>query len=93
LRIGVHRGPTLAATLNDQLDYFGTTARQAARTLRFARGGEMILTQAVAADPEVAALLNERRIESAVVPSDAGGQTHLIRLWLDKRVASGQSPE
>ena len=34
LRIGVHRGPALAATINDQLDYFGTTARQAAATLR-----------------------------------------------------------
>ena len=73
LRIGVHRGPTLAATLNDQLDYFGTTARQAAGTLQYARGGELVLTQAVAADPEVAALLNERRIETEVVPAAMGG--------------------
>ena len=29
LRLGVHKGPALAATLNDQLDYFGTTARDA----------------------------------------------------------------
>ncbi len=85
LRVGVHRGPTLAATLNDQLDYFGTTARQAAATLQYARGGEMIVTQAVAADPEVAALLNERGIETAVVPASLGGQTHVIRVRLGRR--------
>ena len=85
LRIGVHRGPTLAATLNDQLDYFGATARQAAGTLQYACGGELVLTQAVASDPEVAALLNERRIETEVVPAALGGPTHVIRVRLENR--------
>jgi class 3 adenylate cyclase len=83
LRAGIHRGPTLAATLNDHLDYFGTTARQAALTLQHARGGELVLTRAVAADPEVAALLNERRIETTVVPAELGGDTHVIRVRID----------
>jgi class 3 adenylate cyclase len=82
LRVGVHRGPILAATLNDQLDYFGTTARQAAGTLHYARAGELVLTQAVAADPEVAAWLNQRRIETEVVPADLGGHPHAIRIRL-----------
>ena len=42
-----------------------------------------MLTQAVAADPEVAALLNERRIETEVVPAALGGQTHVIRAHFD----------
>ncbi|HEX3448423.1 MAG TPA: protein kinase, partial [Isosphaeraceae bacterium] len=54
LRVAVHRGTTVAATLNDQLDYFGTTARQTIQILDDARGDELVLTQAVAADPEVA---------------------------------------
>jgi class 3 adenylate cyclase len=83
LRIGVHRGPALAATLNDQLDYFGTTARQAVRALDQARAGELVLTRAVAADPEVAAVLNERRVATEVVPADPGGQDHAIRVRLD----------
>ena len=29
----IHKGPALAATLNDQLDYFGTTARDAVAIL------------------------------------------------------------
>ncbi len=83
LRIGVHRGPALATTVNDQLDYFGTTARQALRALDFARAGELVLTPTVAADPEVAELLGERRIASEVVPADLGGQGHVIRARLE----------
>ena len=92
LRIGVHRGPALAATLNDQLDYFGTTARQAAATLDHARGGELVLTRAVAADPEVAALLGERRLATEVVPADLGGQAHVIRVRPDAGGSSKGAP-
>jgi hypothetical protein len=69
----------MAATLNDQLDYFGTTARQAAGTLAHARAGELVLTRAVAADPEVAALLGERGLATEVVPA---GPDHVIRVRL-----------
>ena len=79
LRIGVHRGPALAATLNDQLDYFGTTARDTLSILSQAGNGELVLTQAVAADPEVAALLNERKITTEIVPTSLPGHRHLIR--------------
>lgn len=81
LRIGVHRGPAFATTVNDQLDYFGTTARQAARTLDLARGGDLVLTRAVSADPEVAALLSERRMATAIVPADLPDQGHIIRVY------------
>jgi class 3 adenylate cyclase len=86
-RIGVHRGTTLAATLNDQLDYFGTTARQAGRILDYARAGELVLTRAVAGDPEVAALLGERRIEAEVIRSDLPEHPHLIRVQIDRSLS------
>src|SRR5262249_54443846 len=47
LRVGIHRGPALAATLNDHLDYFGTTVRQALQLPALARGGGLVLTEAV----------------------------------------------
>ena len=52
------------------------------RSSQYARGGELVLTQAVAADPEVAALLNARRIEGEVVPTDLAGHPHVIRVRL-----------
>lgn len=77
--IGIHRGPALAATVNDQLEYFGATARQAAATLDHACEGDLILTQPVAADPEVAALLGERGIGTEVVALVGDKRGHLIR--------------
>src|SRR5262249_50977259 len=52
LRLGIHKGPALAATLDDQLDYFGTTVRDAVSIVSQAQDGDLVLTQAVAADPE-----------------------------------------
>ena len=89
-RLGIHRGTTLAATLNDHLDYFGSTARQAVATLDFARAGELILTQAVAADPGVAALLNTRNISGEVIPLKRAEMPHLIRIR-DNRTAASES--
>ena len=60
LRLGIHQGPALAATLNDHLDYFGTTVNEAAQLPQLIHGGEMLLTQTVAGDPNVAALLRKR---------------------------------
>jgi class 3 adenylate cyclase len=59
-RAGVHRGAALAATVNDHLDYFGAAVRQALALPALARGGELVLTEATAGDPQVAALLRER---------------------------------
>ncbi len=82
LRAGLHRGAALAATINDQLDYFGTAARDVHGILRLARNDELILSQAVAGDPEVAALLSGRRIVADVVPTDLAGHAHVIRVRL-----------
>jgi class 3 adenylate cyclase len=73
LRVAVHRGPTLVATINDHLDYFGTTARLATRLPRLAKGGAVVLSQAVASDPGVAALLQEHRLALATVPAEVPG--------------------
>jgi serine/threonine protein kinase/class 3 adenylate cyclase len=83
LRVGIHRGTSLAATVNDHLDYFGTTARQAVATLQHSRGGDLVLTQPVAADPAVAALLHARKIEGEVVPAALAGKSHVIRVKIE----------
>ena len=64
LRAGVHRGPARAATLNDQLDYFGSVVHLAVRLPDFAPPGDLLLTQAVASDPRVATLLRQRNLET-----------------------------
>lgn len=67
LRAGIHRGPARAATLNDQLDYFGSVVHLAVLLPEYALAGNLLLTQAVASDPRVARLLHERGLKSATI--------------------------
>jgi serine/threonine protein kinase/class 3 adenylate cyclase len=80
LRVGVHRGAAMVATLNDHLDYFGTTVSIASDLPRLARGGGIVLSRPVASDPRVAALLDERKLSPTVLEVEglAEGFVHLI---------------
>jgi class 3 adenylate cyclase len=61
-KAGVHRGLARIATVNDRLDYFGQTVKVAARLYDAADGGQVLLSEAVTADPEVVAQLQGRRV-------------------------------
>ncbi len=60
VKIGVHRGPTIAVTSNRALDYFGRTVNLAARLQGASRPGEVLLSETVLDDPEVRAALAAR---------------------------------
>jgi class 3 adenylate cyclase len=47
LKIGVHRGASIAVTLNERLDYFGQTVNIAARVQNLADGDEVCITEEV----------------------------------------------
>ena len=47
LKIGVHRGASIAVTLNERLDYFGQTVNIAARVQNLADGDEICITEEV----------------------------------------------
>jgi class 3 adenylate cyclase len=47
LKIGVHRGASIAVTLNERLDYFGQTVNIAARVQNLAEGDEICITEDV----------------------------------------------
>src|SRR5262249_566082 len=57
LKAGMHTGPCIAVTLNDRLDYFGSTVNLAARLEGQSTGGDVVISTAVYADPEVRELL------------------------------------
>jgi class 3 adenylate cyclase len=64
LKIGLHSGPCLNVTLNDRPDYFGTTVNVAARVQSLSRGGDVVFTETLRADPEVQPLLSGYALES-----------------------------
>jgi len=58
LKVGVHYGPCIAVTLNGTLDYFGTTVNLAARLEGLSSGADLVLSDEVRNDPEVAGLVD-----------------------------------
>jgi class 3 adenylate cyclase len=56
LKVGLHDGPSIAVTLNDRLDYFGSTVNLAARLQGESRGGDIVIS--IARDPAVVVLLS-----------------------------------
>jgi class 3 adenylate cyclase len=48
VKLGLHAGPCIAVTLNDRLDYFGRAVNLAARLQGESRGGDIVLSQAMA---------------------------------------------
>ncbi|MCG6859061.1 MAG: adenylate/guanylate cyclase domain-containing protein [Salaquimonas sp.] len=57
IKLGVHEGPCVVVTLNGEIDYFGSTANLAARLQGQSRGGDLVLSEEIAKDPAVAALV------------------------------------
>jgi class 3 adenylate cyclase len=66
LKVGLHAGPCIAVTLNEKLDYFGSTVNAASRLVELSNGEDVILSAAVRYDPEVAALLENTTTPLAV---------------------------
>ncbi|HTZ21719.1 MAG TPA: DUF5939 domain-containing protein [Opitutaceae bacterium] len=62
LKAGLHHGSCLAINQNDRLDYFGSSVNFAARLCPLATGADLVLSDAVQADPETAALIDERSL-------------------------------
>jgi class 3 adenylate cyclase len=54
LKVGIHHGPCIAVTLNGRLDYFGSTVNIAARIQGLSLGDDIVLSESVWGDPEVA---------------------------------------
>jgi class 3 adenylate cyclase len=59
VRVGLHQGACVAVTLNERLDYFGTTVNVAARVEHEARGGEIVATSEVYDADDARAVLDE----------------------------------
>ncbi len=65
LKAGMHVGPCIAVTLNDRLDYFGSTVNMAARLEALSTGNDVIVSAALYDDPEVRDLISSDDLESS----------------------------
>ncbi|HEV2914738.1 MAG TPA: DUF5939 domain-containing protein [Pyrinomonadaceae bacterium] len=84
LKVGIHSGPCIAVTLNDRLDYFGCTVNMAARLEGLSTGGDVVISEAVHADPEVAEMLSSPSCDLTAEPFEVmlkGFDEERFELW------------
>lgn len=58
IKLGFHTGPCIAVTLNERLDYFGTTVNLASRLQEESRGDDIVFSTSVADDPAISRILD-----------------------------------
>ena len=81
LKLGIHAGSCIAVTTGDTLDYFGATVNIAARLANECRGGEVIVSEAVAKDAETgAALANRMRREETAALRGVSEPVRFVRV-------------
>lgn len=81
LKAGVHFGPSIAVTLNDRLDYFGTTVNVAARLGGLSTGQDVVVSERVRMDPEVQSLREERRWRETEHRLEIRGLPDVMTVW------------
>lgn len=82
LKAGLNTGPCIAVTLNDRLDYFGSTVNMAARLEGLSSGSDVIISRSVYEDAKVQELIESDHF--AAVPFDMslkGFENERFELW------------
>jgi class 3 adenylate cyclase len=82
LKAGIHTGPCIAVTLNDRLDYFGSTVNMAARLESLSSGNDVIISRALYDDPEVRGLLDSSDFVASRFEKELKGfEQECFELW------------
>lgn len=84
LKAGMHSGPCIAVTLNDRLDYFGSTVNMAARLEGLSTGHDVIISRSIYDDPDVQELIKSSDTNLQAVPFEIllkGFDEERFELW------------
>lgn len=73
VRVGVHAGPAMVATLNGKLDYFGGAVNLAMTLPSFGAAADVIISHPLTTDSRVQSLLQTRRMVCEVLPELPAG--------------------
>src|SRR5262249_26344217 len=87
LKAGMHAGPCIAVTLNDRLDYFGSTVNMAARLEGLSTGSDVIISRAIFEDASVAELLASDKYDASPFEMTLKGfEEEQVELWRVKKL-------
>lgn len=82
LKAGIHSGPCIAVTLNERLDYFGSTVNMAARLESLSNGDDIVISRSLYDDPEVRNLISSANLQATPFEMSLKGfQEERFELW------------
>ena len=73
LKVGIHQGPGITVTLNERLDYFGSTINLASRLVEFSNGTNIVVSSKIIADTEVRTYLEANRCSVTTILRNVKG--------------------
>ena len=87
LKAGLNTGPCIAVTLNDRLDYFGSTVNMAARLEGLSSGSDVIISRPVYEDARVRELIESGELTAEEFDMSLKGfENERFELWRVRRV-------
>src|SRR6185503_1061486 len=87
LKAGLNTGPCIAVTLNDRLDYFGSTVNMAARLEGLSNGSDVIISRSVYEDAKVQELIASDHFAAAPFDMSLKGfENERFELWRVSRL-------
>jgi class 3 adenylate cyclase len=96
LKAGIHTGPCIAVTLNERLDYFGSTINMAARLEGLSTGHDVIVSAQVHDDAEVRELIGAASNNLQAAPFEIelkGFAEERFPLWRVQRTEAANSAD
>ena len=81
LKAGLHYGPCIAVTMNERLDYFGTTVNVAARLGGLSGGDDVVISDTVRLDPETDRYFAETGAGLTSLSVEVKGIEARLRVW------------
>ena len=88
LKAGLNTGPCIAVTLNDRLDYFGSTVNMAARLEGLSSGSDVIISRSVYEDARVRELIELGELTTQEFDMSLKGfENERFELWRVRRVS------
>jgi class 3 adenylate cyclase len=81
LKAGVHSGSCIAVTLNERLDYFGSTVNVAARLAGLAEGDDVVISDTVRQDPGASEVLAKAGLATEPFRAAVRGIEGELMLW------------
>jgi class 3 adenylate cyclase len=85
LKAALHAGTCIAVTLNERLDYFGSTVNVAARLAGLSEGDDIVMSDCVRDDPGVKAIMESRDIRPESFRAAIRGVEDDAMLWRVRR--------